>query len=214
MSFWFAAPQTPPKLFIELPRTGTRWSRAVISRLCAAASLTFQFIVPDHALPDHKSARALWSTFGPENTATIIRSPHSWYESIYKYWIRDNGARKFEEGEYHPYRPIESMFPPGCNPTFSEWLTRILDSEPAFLTKLAEQAIGPWGAPRCGRVLNTISLFEDMYILLTDWGFPIEAVQKVIELDKVNATKGEVEWDDGLSARVSELEIGLVRRCL
>lgn len=98
--------------FIEVPKTASSSIRSVLER----------FDDYDHGLSKHASARAIRQKMGPRDWKAltsfgVIRSPHDWMRSWYKFWRGGSISGRFDEGDPNFLEDI----------SFDEFVRRVVD---------------------------------------------------------------------------------------
>lgn len=188
----------------RIPKCGTIWTEAALSHhgiLAQPATVQPMFCYG----PRHRPAWAVTESWSM--AFALVRHPVSWYES----WFR------FQRGKWphfaglapsHPQRVLDGL----GHDDFNTWVARVLEREPAYVTRMYEWFLGPPDAPIVTRVGRLETASVDMAEFLTLLGYDA-SIEKLDNIGSLHASEEHpVEWDPELRRRVEEIEAAAIRR--
>lgn len=212
-------------LFQHIPRTGGTWVEQALYKAEVVCSRWIRKqprrLPRKHALLQHYYRGELDKA---DIIFTFVRHPLSYYESNWR-WMKgfdrnrralsrmSNPRRNGQQWDWHPQRVPAKHF----HKDFDVFVSRILDCEPAWATRLFEWYCGPEGGEFCNFIGRQESLSDDlvdfleqhMHLAMTE-----ETRWKVTEQKDKNLAQYEepVEWDPRLKKKVEHSEQSLIRR--
>ena len=137
----------------------------------------------------------------------LVRHPVSWYESWYRYQ-RGQWPHFGSLAPSHPQRVLDGL----GDDDFNVWVARVLEREPAYVTRLYEWFLGPPDAPIVNNVGRLETAAVDVAAFLVSLGYDTSA-EKLASIGTRHASDDHpVEWDPELRARVEAVEAAAIRR--
>ncbi len=190
-------------VLLHIPHTGGTWREEMIdfSRIRSQDWVKRS----KHALLCHYNTNRLSKVL---RVATFVREPHALYESIWRCMHNTNvkSRRWLIKRSAHP----DSVSAKHYVPDFSLWLEAMLKHEPAYVTRIYESFIGPFGGEFCWYVGRMETLNNDFCDLMRRLGYKRNMDRfegEVKKQDPIHVSSGDrFDWPDDLWKRVSEME--------
>jgi hypothetical protein len=138
--------------------------------------------------------------------AAFVRHPKSYYESVWKFIASRGNAKRLyliRHWRWHPHRVAARLY----EPDFNDWVARMLDERPCWVTRLYEQYVGPEGGEFVDFIGRTETLENDFIKLMKGLGYPANGWKERLQtLGRRNAVPRKIEWDEGLLQRMLTTE--------
>jgi hypothetical protein len=190
-------------LFVHIPKTGGCWVRYALDKV----DVKYRHARPKkgygYHFPPHQCADEFEAMF------TFVRHPLSWYESWWKYQV---GAwKQFAPGLWHPQRCLDEL----QDDDFNSWVTRVMNVQPAYVTRMYEWFLGPPLQDCVSRrieVGRTETIQDDLRKILRDLGI-VDVDPRKLDLPRVNVSAGpQPEWHASVRDRAWRLERAAIAR--
>ena len=191
-------------LFLHIPKTGGTWIEEALKAAAvevenpgAIAEVTWR-----HSLLSHYRQSYGFSF-------TFVRHPLDWYESWWKF--QSSGSwPEHEPGVWHPQRVLGRC----ASNTFSEFINRCIEHEPAYVTRMYEWYIGPPGFELVDFVGRYEHLADDLVrvLRLAAEEFDEEALRRQPPANVSITRYGAPAWEDEQKARILALEAPTINR--
>jgi len=213
-------------LFLHIPKTGGSWVRSVLRNL-GLVRMEFPDTHPDMDrvlhLPryyphhfvrqsvKHQSVR-LAEEVRSSYKFCVVRNPHSWYESYWRYMMGRNWNIGTETNRIFDttWKPNSILLRYGSQ-NFNEFMGRVLNEHPGFLTQMYGRYAPPGSIDFVG---GTESLVDDLVTVLNTLGLDFDE-DEVRNTEKINTSPDCVdrpEWDDALRTEVRRMEAPIFER--
>jgi hypothetical protein len=189
-------------IYIHIPKTGGTYVRNMFQacNIRTENPNRHQFTTRKHSMLWQLDEDASYSF-------AFVRHPLRWYESFWKYQV--NKWIKYEQNRWHPWRCLEA-----CESNdFNEFISKIIEMEPGYVTRMYEWYLGPRGAQVVDFVGRTETLKDDLLCVLRELGHNIN-MPKAHSVPKANTTdwRKVPEWDPALKDKILELEKPTIER--
>ena len=196
-------------VLLHIPHTGGTWREEMIdfSRIRSQDWVKRS----KHALLCHYNTNRLSRIL---RVATFVREPHALYESIWRCMHNANlrSRRWLISRKAHP----DSVSAKHYVPDFALWLEAMLKYQPAYITRMYESFIGPFGGEFCWYVGRTETLNDDFCDLMRRLDYKInmdEYEERIKRQEPIHVSSSarfessaRFDWPDDLWRRVSEME--------
>ena len=131
-------------------------------------------------------------------TFTFVRHPVKWYESTWRFLKK--GSRNFMvKYPWHPHKVFVKLW----DDDYSKWIERVLEEQPAIVTRLYELYCGPEGCESANFIGRTETLEKDFSEV---WGEDIKMPHK----NKSKIPPVEISTD--LIHQIEKMEQVAIRR--
>jgi len=205
----------PGALFQHIPRTGGTFVETAIDDLKIPCNRWIskqpKSCPKKHSLFFHyhhdqkKSVRFVF---------TFVRHPVDYYSSVWRYLHDARLVREsrlsllWTKHSWHPFRQAALLY----KPDFAEWVDALLETEPAWATRLIGWYVGPEGGEFANFIGRTETLTADLANLLVNFGYQCEA-DALLQRPRLNLSfTPPPAIPDELRNRICREERVLIRR--
>lgn len=211
----------PIVLFSYIPRTGGTWLRKVVLE-----GLKIPHRFWRHGLlPDYSMAHTLlYSHFKDSGwhkvdfAFSFVRHPITYYESTWRILHNEEWRERTISYKWHPHKSAGKRWVPD----FNEWVSAMIEEEPAWFTRLVDLYVGPEGEEFVDYVGRIENLYRDTARMLirsgTITGRDEDTMQYEIEqrfarpVNHTSKREMPVEWDTALKVEVLHFEKAVIER--
>jgi len=187
-------------LFVRVPKCATIWTEGVIQ----AAGIPHERSARDPRFNFGPRHVAPWAVTSPYSAAfALVRHPLRWYESKYRY--QAGRWAKGLPGRHHPCWPLIGIE----GASFHEFMERVLEREPGFVTRLYEYMLGPAQAPTVDVVVRLEHVVDELPRAFAQLGLGACEPRRA---PAHTSFPHDVTWRDDLRARVLATEASAIRR--
>ena len=198
-------------LFLHVPRTGGVFVEKALPALGIRTSRWTREVQKPGTAKKHGSLLHLLPKYlaKVKFSFCFVRHPLSYYESVWRWLASTNEERRgriVRKWKWHPFSAPVRLW----EPVFSDWLEKMLDEEPAWVTRLFEMYTGPEGGEWVDFVGRQEHLNQDLIVIL-NLRLGMNCSVDQLPPDRTNARPMKVEWREDLKHRILDSEMAFRR---
>jgi len=188
--------------FLHIAKTGGLWVEEALFR----TQCTTRFISSpqDDTCADRHCTKD--SCPDAKFTFAFIRHPLHWYAS---WWTYSAGRpHNWDRWHWHPTYPLQRL----RHVDFGEFIQRVIDHAPGFLTKMFEQYTGPLEKPNINFIGRTENLKHDFCCVLDAIGHPYDptVLDNLPPQNAGGSVVGHAIWREDQEQQLLKLEHKIV----
>jgi len=168
-------------VFYEIPKTGTSFVRNFL----LTQKIKFEEMFPIRNSCQRHSPWYCYDLTGVDHTFASIRYPMNWYVSYWRFH-RPTEDIGFEPTRFYIHRPLH-LQGKVLGKDFNEWMQMVMDTEPAFYTRMVEQFLGPEGCPQVTDIIRLENIESELRDVLEKLGYSLT--------DKTTEKKNSSIWE-------------------